>query len=121
MPYTILVAEDYDDSRLLMKFQLESVGYRVIEAADGYEAIEQTQRERPDLILMDMSMPSLDGLAATEKIRALENETRLRIIAVTAHGHQYIDRALAVGCNELIAKPVGFELLETMINSYLSD
>ncbi len=120
MPYTILVAEDYEDSRMLMKFQLESVGYRVIEAADGYQAVEQTQKEHPDLILMDMSMPSLDGLAATERIRALETKTKLPIIAVTAHGHQYIDRALAVGCNELIGKPVDFELLETMINSYLT-
>lgn len=120
MPYTILIAEDYEDSRELMKFLLENAGYRVVEAADGYEAIEQTKREHPDLILMDMSMPALDGLAATQEIRTLESKAKLPIIAITAHGQQYNDRALAVGCNELIGKPIDFKTLESTISSYLA-
>ena len=120
MPYTILIAEDYEDSRYLLKFMLEDAGYRVIEAKDGNQAVEQTKKERPDLILMDMSMPALDGLAATQEIRALENDREVPIIAITAHGHLYLDRALAVGCNELIGKPIDFEMLETMLSQYLA-
>src|SRR5438105_9371664 len=67
---TVLVVEDYDDMSLAMRLALERKGYHILEASDGAQAVEVAARERPDVILMDLSLPVLDGLAATERIRA---------------------------------------------------
>src|SRR5919202_1243924 len=82
---TILVVEDNDDTRLVMKMVLESNDYRVAEATNGEEAIEVALRERPDLILMDLQMPVLDGLAATRRIREQPELCNVPVVAVTAH------------------------------------
>jgi len=71
MSKTILLVEDNDDSREMLKFFLEGIGYCVVEAGNGYDAVEYVKRERPDLILMDMSMPEIDGLNATRHIKRL--------------------------------------------------
>jgi CheY-like chemotaxis protein len=119
MPRKILVVEDYDDSRLLMKFMLESHGYEVDEARDGREALESCENYPPDLILMDMSMPVMDRLTATRFIRKLGCGEEIPIIAVTAHGSQYYRRAIEAGCNDLISKPVDFDSLNPLIDQYL--
>jgi len=67
----ILLVEDFEDSRFMMRRLLEMSGYHVVEAADGREAVDLAGREQPDLILMDLSLPVLDGLSATRHIRAL--------------------------------------------------
>jgi CheY-like chemotaxis protein len=98
----VLVADDHDDTRLLLRLRLEQLGYRVVEAADGEEAIEAAWRECPDIILMDLSLPKLDGLAATRRIREDPQTRDALIVALTAHAEpQYRANALAAGVNAL--------------------
>lgn len=120
MPKTILVVEDYPDSRILMRFILEGCGYEVLEAGNGQEAVDILQFETPDLILMDMSMPVMDGITATKVIRNSENNSHIPIIAVTAHGKALYKEAIQAGCNDLLAKPVDCESLNPVIRKYIS-
>lgn len=115
----ILIAEDYADARSLMKYLIESYGYQVLEAANGEEAVEKVKLDKPDLILMDMSMPVVDGLTATKTIRGFDDMGKLPIIAVTAYGHSYYRQAIEAGCDDLINKPLDFTQLEGLINRYL--
>lgn len=115
----VLVVEDYADSREFMKFLLEYYGCQVVEAANGFEAVEAVKKQIPDLILMDISMPVMDGLTATRKIR--ERNRSLPIIAVTAQGHSYYKKAIEAGCNDLIDKPLDFSALQPFLNRYLSE
>src|SRR5215213_6897164 len=119
MSKTILLVEDYDDSREMLKFHLENIGYRVIEAANGYEAIECVKQEPPDLILMDMSMPEIDGLAATRHIKELADTDEIPVICVTAHDSFYSEKAIEAGCKEVISKPVDLENLNKILEGYL--
>ena len=115
---TILVVEDYEDTSLAMRLALEDRGYRIIEAADGAQAVEVAERERPEIILMDLQLPVLDGLAATERIRAIPELSETIIVAVTAHQEaDYRARALAVGCNAFVSKPIDFEWLNELLVS----
>src|SRR5689334_11417400 len=81
---TILVVDDFDDTRLLLRTWLERRGFRVIEAEDGLEAVKRATNELPDLIIMDMEMPQLDGLSATRRIRQVNNLGSVPIVAVSA-------------------------------------
>ncbi|HEX3280446.1 MAG TPA: response regulator, partial [Pyrinomonadaceae bacterium] len=83
---TILIVDDFDDTRLLLRTWLRKKGYRVAEAENGNEAIAKAQELKPDLIIMDVEMPELDGLSATRQIRALKDSAALPIIAVSAYG-----------------------------------
>ena len=82
---TILVVDDFDDTRWLLRTWLERKGFRVIEAENGNDAISEAQSENPDLIIMDLEMPELDGLAATRQIRASENLADVPIVVVSAN------------------------------------
>ncbi|HEY8560013.1 MAG TPA: response regulator [Pyrinomonadaceae bacterium] len=119
MSRIILIVEDYADSRLFLKLLLEMYGYEIIEAADGREALEIVGKSFPDLILMDIAMPVMDGLTATRKIRTIRRADHIPIIAVTAHGRQFYKKAIEAGCDDLIEKPVDFDALETKIEHYL--
>ena len=113
---TVLVVEDYDDARELIGMWLVSSGYRVIQARDGAEAVEVARRECPDLVIMDMSLPTLDGLTATQAIRQIEELCDVPVIACSAHDvRDWADKALAAGCNEFISKPVDFAALESAL------
>ena len=120
MPKKVLVVEDYEDTREFMKFLLETYGYQVIEAADGIEAIDRVKQQHPDLILMDISLPVVDGLTATRAIRADGRDAKVPIIAVTAFGKYHYQRAIDAGCNDLIDKPIDFDVLEPILNHYLA-
>lgn len=121
MTKKVLIVEDYEDTREFMKILLESYGYKVIEAADGIEAIDRVKQFHPDLILMDISLPVVDGLTATRAIREFDEESKkVPIIAVTAFGKNYYKKAIEAGCNDLIDKPVDFNSLEPILKSYLS-
>jgi len=102
---TVLIAEDHEDSRDALRTLLEAFGYQVIVAANGLEAVAQARAHRPDLILMDMMMPGMDGLEATRTLRADAELPRIPIVAVTAmEGAR--ERVLDAGCDDWVAKPI---------------
>lgn len=118
--HTILIVDDFDDTRLLLRTWLEKKGYRVVEAENGNEAVAKTEHDRPDLIIMDVEMPELDGLSATRKIRSLRGAESLPIVAVSAYGaDQFRAEALAAGCNEYVATPFEPDELESLIRSLI--
>lgn len=119
MRKTILVVEDYEDARGFMKLLLEGYGYFVVEAIDGIEAIDKFKLFHPDLILMDISLPMVDGLTTTKAIREFKDGRKIPIIAVTAFGKDFLKKALQAGCNHLINKPVDFAILKPMLKQYL--
>ncbi len=117
---TVLVVEDYDDARELISLWLTGSGYRVVEARDGAEAVEVARRECPDIVIMDMSLPTLDGLTATQTIRRIEELCHVPIVACSAHDVQeWADKALAAGCNDFVSKPVDFAALEVVLKRLL--
>jgi len=117
---SVLLVEDYEDNRLMMKHLLELSGYRVLEATNGAQAIKVAMREIPDLILMDLSLPQVDGLSATRQIRAVPALSDVPIVAVSAHDTaDFHAEALASGCNEYVTKPIDFGQLEAVIKSLL--
>jgi CheY-like chemotaxis protein len=119
-PRTILIVDDFDDTRLLLRTWLQRKGFRVVEAENGNRAIAAAERDRPDLIIMDVEMPELDGLAATRRIRKLENFAGVPIVAVSAYGaDQYREHALAAGCNEYVSTPFEPEELERIIRTLI--
>ena len=114
---TVLVVEDFEDNRFMMRRLLEMSGYRVVEAVNGNQAVEVAERERPDIILMDLSLPMLDGLAATRRIRAHDGLSKVPIVAVSAHDSaDFHAEALAAGCNEYVTKPIDFDQLVQLLN-----
>ncbi|MGI8813543.1 MAG: response regulator [Pyrinomonadaceae bacterium] len=119
MNKTILVVEDYDDIRSMMRILLEVHGYKVFEASDGYEAVQMARQHRPDMILLDLAMPVMDGLEAAREIRSHDYLANTPIVAVTAYGDLYRDQALSAGCNEVVAKPLDFESLGPLVEKYI--
>jgi len=114
---TVLVVEDFEDNRFMMRRLLEMSGYRVVEAVNGNQAVESAATENPDIILMDLSLPQLDGLAATRRIRAREGLRKVPIVAVSAHDSaDFHAEALAAGCNEYVTKPIDFDQLVQLLD-----
>ena len=117
---TILVVEDYEDTSLAMRLALEQKGYHILEASDGEQAVRVSESESPDVILMDLNLPVLDGFAAAERIRANPALKETVIVAVTAHSDPELrTRALAAGCNAFVTKPIDFEWLGDLISNLL--
>lgn len=117
---TVMVVEDFEDNRFMMRRLLEMSGYRVLEAVNGEEAVEMAFRERPGLILMDLSLPQLDGLAATRRIRLHPELRDVPIVAVSAHDTaDFHADALAAGCNDYVTKPIDFDQLESLLQRLL--
>lgn len=112
----VLIVEDHDDSREMLRTLLEIRGCRVMEACNGLEAVEFARREKPALILMDGSLPFLDGLGATRLIREDPLSSEIAIISLNGWGtHSYHADALAAGCDDCLEKPIDFALLETYL------
>jgi two-component system, cell cycle response regulator DivK len=117
----ILLVEDDEDNRDMLSRRLQRKGYRVVQAADGQEAVEMAVRERPDLILMDVGLPVMDGLEATRRIRARTLTQSTPMIAVTAHAMaDDRDRALQAGCDDYHAKPVELARLLAQMEALLA-
>lgn len=116
----ILLVEDTEDNRFMMRRLLEMTGYRVVEATNGEEAVMIAEQETPKLILMDLSLPVIDGLAATRLIRKLPQLGETPIIAVSAHdSSDFQSDAFDAGCNSYITKPIDFNELEQLIAELL--
>ena len=117
---TILVVDDFDDTRLLLRTWLEKRGFRVVEAENGVQAVARAEAESPDLIIMDMEMPQLDGLSATRRIRKIAALSSVPIVAVSAYGaDQFRGQALAAGCDEYVSTPFEPDELELIIRALI--
>ncbi len=114
----VLVAEDHEDTRVMLRMILERRGCRVYEAVDGLEAVETAERERPHLILMDGSLPRLDGLGATRRIRESALMQEMLIVALNGWGTPgFHSAALAAGCNFCLAKPIDLGRLKNLLDN----
>lgn len=117
---TVLIVEDAEDARYLMRLELEQLGYLVIEAEDGAKAVEIALSEHPDIILMDLSLPIMDGLAATALIRNDPKMSKVLIIAVTAHQETDLRaEAKASGFDAYVTKPIDTPWLNELIKGLL--
>lgn len=115
MAANILIADDYEDNLELLRLLLVAADYSVIEARNGAECLKLAKKMRPDLIMVDLSMPILDGWEMFRALKADEHTASILCIAVTAHGDTDRDRALQAGFNAYLSKPFrGAELLETV-------
>ncbi|MBI4477799.1 MAG: response regulator [Acidobacteria bacterium] len=110
----VLVVDDFQDSREMCVEYLSFLGYRVAEAGDGYEALHRARQLRPDVILMDLSLPGIDGWEVTRRLKSDPEMRGIPIVAVTAHALPGdADRARRAGCDEFVTKPCFLdELLE---------
>jgi two-component system cell cycle response regulator DivK len=121
-PATILLVEDTEDNRQMMRKLLEMSGYRVVEAVNGEEAVKVASLAKPAIILMDLSLPLIDGLAATRRIRSLPELTEVPIVAVSAHDTaDFHSDALDAGCNAYITKPIDYPELEEIVSRLLTE
>jgi two-component system cell cycle response regulator DivK len=103
----ILLVEDREDNRVLARKLLERAGFRVVEATDGREALEQVAAQRPDLLLLDMSLPLVDGWTVARTLRQSPDFKDLLIVALTAHAMDGDrERVLEAGCDEFLTKPI---------------
>jgi two-component system, cell cycle response regulator DivK len=120
MSTRILHVEDNPANRMIVRDLLEFQGYQVVEISNGEEALAAAERERPDLILMDIQLPRISGLEASRRIKAREDLRRIPIIAVTSFALSGDDqRAAAAGCDAYIAKPYRPRELLQLIKSLL--
>ena len=116
---TILIVEDVDYNRELL-VQLLEEDYRILTAADGAAGVETAARERPDLILMDLSLPVIDGWEATRRLKARPETAAIPVIALTAHAMQGDeDKARACGCDDYLTKPIDEDQLFAKLARFL--
>lgn len=121
LPKKILIVDDNQDSRELVVKVLKTRGYQTIEAVDGEEALEKAVTERPDLILMDRSLPKIDGYEVTRRLKGQEKFKDIPIVALTAHAMRGDrEKALEAGCEGYISKPINVRELPGLILSYLT-
>jgi len=116
----ILIVEDNEDTLSFMKYLIESYGCQAIEASDGIEALDKFKKHQPDIILMDISLPTVSGLTAAKAIREVDATGKVPIIAVTAFGKTYREQAIEAGCDDLISKPFDFDVLHSLIEKHLT-
>lgn len=115
----VLLVEDVEDSRVMMRIMIEKHGgVSVIEAAGAYEAIEKAEEYQPDLILMDIGLPLLDGLSTATLIRRLKDLDGTPIIAVTGY-RDILEQAKKAGCSDVLYKPVEQPALAEMLSKHL--
>ena len=117
MPASILIADDHDDNRELMQLLLSGAGYTVAEATDGKQCLDMARAQMPDLVVIDLSMPVLDGWGVFRELRADERTRLIPCMAVTAHADLDREAALETGFDAYVSKPFSSEdLLQTVGN-----
>ncbi len=117
---TILYIEDNSDNRMLVRRVLEAEGYRVIEAEDGTQGFEYLQSETPDLVIVDINLPEMDGYEVTARLKRMPSMVHVPVIAMTANvmkGDR--EKTLAVGCDGYIPKPIDIDSLPDQIAKFL--
>jgi two-component system cell cycle response regulator DivK len=116
----VLLVEDFEDTRLFMRLALEDHGFIVFEAENGEKAVENANRDKPDVILMDLTMPLMDGFAAAKLIRQNEELKDVPIIAMTAHHEtDFRSDAKASGFDAYVTKPIDVNWLKELITGLL--
>lgn len=116
----VLLVEDFEDTRLVMRLQLEDTGFIVFEAENGQVAVEIAIREKPDVILMDLTLPLMDGFAATKLIRQNAELKNVPVIAITAHQEDdFRSDAKASGFDAYVTKPIDVNWLKDLIAGLL--
>jgi len=121
MTHRILVVEDQEDLREIARFALEGAGYEVVEAATGAEGIAKAETEHPDLVLMDIQLPVLDGYESTRRIKALPGMTGTAIIAVSSFAMRGDEeKARAAGCDGYVTKPYSPKQLVELVRQFLA-
>ena len=119
---TILVVEDYEDVRGMLKILLEYEDFHVLEAATGAEALTAIKNERPDVILMDLALPGFDGFETIRRIRKIDGFQNTPIVVLTAYsGQSTYETALRAGTNYFMAKPIDFDELADLLKHILVD
>jgi CheY-like chemotaxis protein len=114
---TILLVEDDDETRYMMRLQLEQRGYKVIEAEDGETAVDLAENLDPHIVLMDLSLPRMDGFEATKRIRANDGMAEIPVVAVTAHQEtDFRQGAKESGFDAYVTKPIDFDWLCELLN-----
>jgi two-component system, OmpR family, response regulator MprA len=121
MRKTVLVVDDSDETRLMLLRMLQGEGYSSLEARNGVEALAKVDEYSPDLIIMDLNMPHLDGLTATERIRQYrEQRFGVPIVAITAFDtYGMKEAAIEAGCNEYLLKPLDLDQLGNVLRNHL--
>ena len=118
---TILLVEDYQETRAMLRIWLERRGYRLVEAADGQEAVDLAPLAHPDLILMDLRLPELNGIAATRRLRQDATLQDVPVVALSAlDPAMFREAALSVGCVEYLTKPIDLDKLEDVLTRLLN-
>ena len=121
MTSRVLVVEDQEDLRAILRFTLEGAGYEVVEAMNGAEGVAKAETERPDLILMDIQMPVLDGYEATRCIKALPGMAATPIVAVSSFAMKGDEeKARASGCDAYVTKPYSPKQLLSLVQQMLA-
>ena len=121
MSKCILVVEDQEDNRQILRDLLGNAGYELVEAVDGEQALAESAKQRPDLILMDIQLPVMDGYETTRRIRADPESKAIPIIAVTSYALTGDEaKALAAGCNDYVTKPYSPRALLAKVREYLA-
>jgi two-component system cell cycle response regulator DivK len=122
LPKKILIVDDNQDSRELVVKVLKNKGYQMIEAIDGEDALEKAIAEKPDLILMDISIPKINGYEVTKRLKSQADFKDTPVIALTAHAMKGDkEKALEAGCNGYISKPFNVHELPDRIKYYVKD
>ena len=120
MSKRVLIIEDHEDNRRILRDLLTSKGYDVIEAVDGLDGVSAAETLRPDLIIMDIQLPGIDGYEATRRIKANSETKKIPIIVVTSYALRGDDmKAVEAGCDVYIAKPFSPRQLLSKVREYL--
>lgn len=121
MATKILLADDEEDVKFVLKLYLESKGYEVVTAYDGLDAIDQARREKPDVILLDLMMPVIDGYEVCRRLKADPSTEPIPIVMVSAASHaESVQKGLAAGAVDYIVKPFDPESLEKLLTNVMA-
>jgi CheY-like chemotaxis protein len=116
-----MLVEDNDDSRELYRHMLEKLGHEVIEAANGKEAIKIAIKQNPEMVIMDLSMPEVDGFQATSALRSIRNFNRIPILAITAYPQSHWrDKSEDAGCDAFLQKPFTHDDLSAVLDKLIA-